>query len=172
MAPPTAWKDSADDFGVVSVALHWLVAALVLALLALGLAMQWTIGFEDGSLYLWLKHAHIGIGVLLCMALLSRITWRLASGAPAAHPRPRALRIAAKVVPALLLLAVTFQAATGGLGGGPTADGCAAPMRNGGSSPARNHCRSSVCSNWRALLARHTGSGIGGWNACTTEAHT
>lgn len=93
--------------------LHWLVAVLVLALIALGLLMQWTIRFEDQSLYLWLKHAHMSVGVLLCAALVPRVAWRLVSLKPAALRQMRALRLAARIVPVLLLFGVVLQSATG-----------------------------------------------------------
>lgn len=116
MARRFRWRDGTDDFGAVSILLHWLVAALVLAMVALGLLMQWTIRFEDESLYLWLKHTHIAVGVLLCAALLPRVVWRLASGIPAVLRQARALRLAARIVPALLLFGVVFQSATGAAG--------------------------------------------------------
>lgn len=113
MARRFRWSDAAGEFGAMSILLHWLVAALVLALVALGLLMQWTIRFEDPSLYLWLKHAHISVGMLLCAALLPRVAWRLVSRKPVALPQMRALRLAARIVPVLLLLGVVLQSATG-----------------------------------------------------------
>lgn len=107
------WSDGEGGFGALSILLHWLVAALVLALVALGLLMQWTIRFEDESLYLWLKHAHIAVGLLLCAALVPRVAWRLASGMPPVLRQVRVLRLAARITPALLLFGVVFQGATG-----------------------------------------------------------
>lgn len=113
MALHFRWGNTAGEFGAMTILLHWLVAALVLVLVALGLLMQWTIHFEDPSVYLWLKHAHISVGVLLCAALVPRVAWRLVSLKPAALRQVRALRLAARIVPVLLLIGVVIQSATG-----------------------------------------------------------
>lgn len=113
MARSFRWSDGERGFGAISVLLHWLVAALVLALVALGLLMQWTIRWEDESLYLWLKHAHIAVGLLLCAALVPRVAWRLVAGMPSVLRQGRVLRLAARIVPVLLLFGVVVQSATG-----------------------------------------------------------
>ena len=106
-------RDTQKAYGCVSIALHWWVAALVLSLIALGLLMQWTITFEDESLYLALYKVHISVGALLCVALVPRLVWRWFSGRPPpleVRPTLRALSI---VVQGLLLLTVVCQALSG-----------------------------------------------------------
>lgn len=107
-------RDSHDHYGLVSIALHWLVALSVVALIVLGLLMEWTITFDDQSLYGTLKNLHISTGVLLCVVLLPRIAWRMVSGwRETTRHRHAVLRRAARIVPITLLVLVSIQAVTG-----------------------------------------------------------
>lgn len=104
---------AADDYGRVSVLLHWTTAVLVLALLAFGELMEWTIDFDDQSLYASIKWFHIATGVVLAFVILPRIAWRLRSGWARPVPQHWLLQWAAASVPRLLLGAVLAQVVTG-----------------------------------------------------------
>lgn len=110
---PRPWRDRVDCYGRISILLHWATALLVLALIALGLLMEWTITFDDQSLYGRIKYLHIGVGVVLAVLALPRVAWRVRSGWPALHMRSRALRFLARLVPCLLLAGIVLQAITG-----------------------------------------------------------
>lgn len=112
MTTHSRWCDDPAGYGELSILLHWLVAILVLALAATGLLMRWSIGLDDQSLYLWIKHMHISLGVLLGVALVPRTAWRLASGMPASPRQGLGLWLA-RLGPASLLFVVVLQAATG-----------------------------------------------------------
>lgn len=76
------WRNSSARYGAISVFIHWLVAATVYGMFALGLWMV-TLSYYDG----WYHQApeiHKSIGILLMMVLVIRIVWRFISRPPAA----------------------------------------------------------------------------------------
>lgn len=98
------FNNTPQRYGVVSAALHWLIAIAVYGMFALGLWMV-TLSYYDG----WYHQApelHKSIGVVLMMGLVIRVVWRLISSSSCAgklfpfHPHrggtgsPRAIHIA------------------------------------------------------------------------------
>ncbi len=76
--------NSADNYGLVSRALHWLMALLIIGLFAVGLYMT---GLEDedpsrGTIY----GLHKSFGVVVMLGLVLRLAW-LAASRPPALPR-------------------------------------------------------------------------------------
>lgn len=67
------------DFHPVLRGLHWLMAAMVLAMLFIGVGMVST----TGPLYLTLLALHRPVGIAILMLVLLRLPLRLATGAPA-----------------------------------------------------------------------------------------
>lgn len=110
---PLRWRDTGDGYGRVSIALHWVTALPVLVLVGLGLLMEWTITFDDQSLYARLKYIHIVVGVVLAVVVIPRVVWRARSGWPALRMRSRLLRFLARLIPCLLLVGIVVQAVTG-----------------------------------------------------------
>jgi cytochrome b561 len=72
-------KDRPLDFHPVLRAVHWLMAATVLAMLFIGVGMVST----AGPLYPWLLALHRPIGIAILVLVLIRLPLRLATGAPA-----------------------------------------------------------------------------------------
>lgn len=75
------WRNTDDTYGSIAIALHWLVAVVVVSQFTLGLWMV-ELNYYDP----WYRRApdlHKGIGILLFGAMLIRLVWRLA------NPRPR-----------------------------------------------------------------------------------
>ena len=66
-------NDSAH-YDPTSVSLHWITAALVLALWLMGQTIDW---FSVGAPRIDARSAHITLGALLAVVLLVRIVWRV-----------------------------------------------------------------------------------------------
>lgn len=74
-------RNSSSRYGLVSMLLHWLVAAVVFGLFALGL---WMVGLDYYDT--WRKSGpdlHKSIGITLFAIMLIRLVWRLLSPPPA-----------------------------------------------------------------------------------------
>jgi len=81
------WRDTRSGYGWVSIALHWLTAALVLTMWTLGTMSQTDVQ-DDAA---WYAHLHMSIGVSAYALLWGRILWRLAEGHPGPHQGQSAL---------------------------------------------------------------------------------
>ncbi len=89
------WRNSSRRYGLVSILLHWGGALMVFGLFGLGL---WMTGLEfHDSWYQRAPQLHLGLGVLLLLAMLLRLLWRLASPPPPALGSARQRRAAALV---------------------------------------------------------------------------
>jgi cytochrome b561 len=87
-----------------TIALHWAVAALVIALWCLGQSIDW---FPKGTPRVSARSLHIVLGAVLVPLLLARIAWRLRGGVrlpDAAHDRAQSLASAGHVLLYLLLV--------------------------------------------------------------------
>ena len=76
------WKNSTTRFGVIAVALHWLVALSVFGLFALGLWMT-ELDYYDN----WYKQGpwwHKSIGITLFFVVIFRLCWRVLNPPPVA----------------------------------------------------------------------------------------
>lgn len=81
------WRNTDNSYGRLHIILHWLAAALIAMLLALGL---WMTGLDYYDP--WYRKGpdlHRSIGVLLGMLMLVRILWRLGNPIPAPLARSR-----------------------------------------------------------------------------------
>lgn len=77
-------KNSATSYGLVAIALHWLVALVVVGLFALGLWMT-ELEYYDA----WYERGpdlHKGIGILLFITVAFRLVWRWLNPRPAPEP--------------------------------------------------------------------------------------
>ncbi len=75
------WRNSSSRFGALAILLHWLVAVAVIGLFGLGL---WMTGLDYYSA--WYQKApawHKALGMLMLLAMVVRLFWRLASHGPA-----------------------------------------------------------------------------------------
>ncbi len=77
------WRNRQQQFGWLAIALHWSSAALVIALLALGL---WMVGLSYYSQWYYpAPTLHKSLGTLFALLLLLRSGWRLSSIQPVIH---------------------------------------------------------------------------------------
>lgn len=86
-------RDSHDNFGIISIAFHWLSAGLTLFLFGLGVYLT-SYGYYSGD-YLQYAHLHYALGMLLFGLVAIRLLWRLTSKTPTtlAHKLPAKLSI-------------------------------------------------------------------------------
>ena len=73
-------KNDQHNYGLVAIALHWLIAIVTFALFGLGLWMV-ELGYYD-EWYLQAPSLHEGLGILLFIILLIRIVWRWINARP------------------------------------------------------------------------------------------
>jgi cytochrome b561 len=73
------WRNTAASFGLVSRALHWAMALLILALLALGLTLS---AMQPALANLWLYELHKTMGVTALVLVLVRLIWHRISPPP------------------------------------------------------------------------------------------
>jgi cytochrome b561 len=74
--------NTTQRYGAVAMALHWIMAALIIALLGLGLYMVTLpdVGFDKKKITLILYHKELGVLALVLVAL--RLAWRLGNRVP------------------------------------------------------------------------------------------
>ncbi|MDQ6954467.1 MAG: cytochrome b [Mariprofundaceae bacterium] len=68
-------RNTASSYGLVTIVMHWLMALFIFAMFGLGLWMR-TLGYYD-SWYHDAPYIHKAAGMLLLLALLFRIGWRI-----------------------------------------------------------------------------------------------
>jgi len=106
------WRNTRQGYGVVSIALHWLVTILVLGLFVLGLWMVSLTYYDQ-----WYRTApsiHKSVGVLVFILMVLRLLWRLVNPQPV--PEATVSRLeqrASGVVHGLLYLLVFCTALSG-----------------------------------------------------------
>ena len=81
-------RDTGSGYGWISIALHWLTAAIVVTMLTVGTLSQ---GAGAGPADPRMVHLHTTIGVTAYALLWGRIAWRFAVGHPGPLPRQGAV---------------------------------------------------------------------------------
>ena len=88
-------KNTDNQFGIVAIILHWVMAILLIGMLALGLYMAGLpISLEKLKLYGW----HKEYGMLVLMLVVLRLAWRLATISPSLDGLPLFERVGARAV--------------------------------------------------------------------------
>ncbi len=77
-------RNTAESYGWIAIALHWLLAVLIIGLFALGLWMR-GLGYYD-PWYYRATELHVSFGLVVALLLAGRLLWRLVDG----NPRPLA----------------------------------------------------------------------------------
>ncbi len=104
--------DTAARYGTVSRVNHWAGAALVLALLGIGLYFH---EMPRGDTHAWWRSLHAGIGALALLLLAFRVLWRVLMASPAPLDGPAWMRRSRGWVHALLLGLIMLMVVTGPL---------------------------------------------------------
>ncbi len=98
---PSLLRNTSERWGLIAVAFHWTVALAVIGLFVLGLWMTGLSYYDP-----WYRQApdiHRSIGVLVFIAMVARLVWRIFDPAPAPVPSHKRWEIkAAHVVHGLL----------------------------------------------------------------------
>ena len=100
------WRNGPASFGLVSRVLHWLMAAGVLFMLALG---SYLVRMQPGLANLWLFGLHKTLGIVLLSLVILRLIWHRISPppppiGPAAAWETRLARLAHVALLALLVI--------------------------------------------------------------------
>jgi cytochrome b561 len=130
------WRNTVQRWGLVTIAIHWLTAVIVIGMFALGLWMVELTYYDEW--YREAPHIHKSIGVLLFLLTAMRLGWRWANPTPASLPGHSRLQlIAARTAHALIYVLLFAIMASGYLIS--TADGRAIDVFNWFSVPATIH---------------------------------
>ncbi|MCC7304690.1 MAG: cytochrome b/b6 domain-containing protein [Alphaproteobacteria bacterium] len=76
-------RNTKDRFGLISKSFHWIMAILILMMLAMGFKM---VQIPPGPDKLWVVMLHKSLGLLILMLACGRLLWRLASPRPDPTP--------------------------------------------------------------------------------------
>jgi cytochrome b561 len=105
-------RNSATQYGVVAITLHWVVAAVIIGLFALG---YWMVGLD--YYHEWYKEApdiHRSIGILLFITMTVRVLWRMINPRPAPLSTHQRFEIIAAHGAHILLYLLIFTAMVSG----------------------------------------------------------
>jgi cytochrome b561 len=119
-------KDSSSGYGLISIAIHWVSAILILFLFGLGIYMTGLSYYDDW--YHKGPELHVSLGLVVLLLMLVRIFWRLANPTPVDLSDKRAQNLAAKCVKLGMYLFIVVVLVTGYLI--TTAEGQPASMFN------------------------------------------
>jgi cytochrome b561 len=88
-------KNTENHFGLVAIILHWVMAIILIGLVALGFYMVWIpISLDKLKLFGW----HKEYGIVALVLVMIRIGWRLANRNPSLASLPRLEIFAARTV--------------------------------------------------------------------------
>ena len=136
-----------------TIALHWLVAALVVAQWVGGRTIDW---FPRGELRIDARSVHILVGAILAAAMVFRVYWKLFRAAKAPATPGDRLDAAARAAHWGLLLTVGAVAALGlileGLRGDSLFNLARLPAL-GPYAPPERHATANQITDWHALAA-------------------
>lgn len=104
--------DSANRYTTTAIALHWLIAAGVIAQIALGWWMQ-SIPKEPPGSRLAAFNLHKSIGISIFLLMLARVAWRATHRPPALPPMPLWQARAARINHALLYACLVIMPLAG-----------------------------------------------------------
>ena len=101
--------DQSNSFGWISIALHWLIAALVTTLWFIGKSIDFQLP-ED---VLQQRQLHITIGLISWIFIAGRVCWRIKNKHPRAIGQTDTIHRLAKAAHYILLVLLTIMLVTG-----------------------------------------------------------
>lgn len=105
------WRNTTEKYGAVAISFHWVIAILVIAMLAVGLIMT----EMDPSPQMFKIYAlHKSVGILVLTLAVLRVIWRLSNPHPSSLPTHKAWeKFLAKLVHVLLYAALFIMPLSG-----------------------------------------------------------
>jgi cytochrome b561 len=106
------WKSTADRYGVIAIAIHWLAAVAIIGLIVSGFRIA---NFTDPIAKAALLRVHAGMGIAVLVLTLARIAWWLFADAKP-HPQrgtPSLQNRLAAAVHVIFYIVVLGMAASG-----------------------------------------------------------
>ena len=103
-------NDSTKGYGLISIALHWIVAALVVFLYVSGEMFD---GLPRGEEARALRALHNSVGAMASVFFVGRFVWRLMQGTPQKSAQSAWLNVLALIVQWGLLMAILGAVVTG-----------------------------------------------------------
>lgn len=107
------WGNDAGGYGWLTIILHWLAAAGLIAMLVIGLMADAAGDAGDRARRFSLLGIHISLGVTLAALLLARVIAYYGQRQPEPAPQPAPLSFAASATHHLLLLAIVALMVSG-----------------------------------------------------------
>jgi cytochrome b561 len=111
------FRNTPDSFGLVTRALHWGIAMLVIGMLALGMRIS---DLQPGLSNLWLYGLHKTLGFVILTLITLRIGWHLISPVPKPLGPPGITRLAARGGHVLFYILLTAIPLSGWAGSSAT----------------------------------------------------
>lgn len=109
------WTNSKNGYGWLSIALHWLAAVAVIAMLITGFQAGFAGDAGDRAARSALMGLHISIGASVALILLARVVSSYAQQRPTAPEQAPFLKFLSSATHQVLLLAILIQVISGPL---------------------------------------------------------
>lgn len=109
------WQNTERQYGWVSVALHWLGALSIIAMLVIGLRADFAGDAGDRATRSEWMGLHLSLGVTVWLILLARVVFHFVQRQPDPPPQAPALSFVAAATHNLLLLAIVLLIVSGPL---------------------------------------------------------
>lgn len=105
------WRNTAERYGAVAIGFHWIVAILVIALLAVGLVMT---DMKPGPDMFKIYATHKSVGITVLTLAVLRLIWMLTNPHPATLPtHQRWEKVLAKAVHLFLYFSIIAMPLSG-----------------------------------------------------------
>lgn len=105
-------RNSSSRYGAVHILLHWVIAIAIFGLFGLGYYMVDLSYYDD--LYRTAPHIHKSVGVLVLLAMLFRLVWKVMNSNPKALPTHQRWEVVAAHATHHLLYLLIFVALVSG----------------------------------------------------------
>lgn len=109
------WVNTKQSYGWLSIALHWLAAVAVIAMLVTGFRADFAGDAGDRATRAAMMGMHISLGASFALILLARVFASYAQPRPAAPEQAPALNFLAGATHQVLLIAILIQVISGPL---------------------------------------------------------